>query len=189
VVLACLAAAVYVPLFGAVDALLEANAPTSQQMLTRIVLLSVGVGGALALLVRGVQWEQRAAAEADRRISAARLEGALLTLHELGIKAAAPAAPDDTGGSDLSAAALANRPDAALLTPREREVAVLIARGLTSKAIAETLVITERTATTHADRIRAKLGLRSRAEIVGWVLSGASRRQNLSLDGTGGRAP
>jgi DNA-binding CsgD family transcriptional regulator len=58
-----------------------------------------------------------------------------------------------------------------LLTSREREVAMLIAQGRTSREIAEALVITERTADTHADRIRAKLGLHSRAEIVAWVLS------------------
>ncbi len=57
-----------------------------------------------------------------------------------------------------------------MLTPREHEVAILIAQGRSSREIAQGLVITERTADTHADHIRAKLGLRSRAEIVAWVL-------------------
>jgi non-specific serine/threonine protein kinase len=56
------------------------------------------------------------------------------------------------------------------LTARELEVARLIARGKTSKEIAEVLVITERTADTHAAHIRDKLGLRSRAEIAAWVV-------------------
>jgi non-specific serine/threonine protein kinase len=56
-----------------------------------------------------------------------------------------------------------------LLSARERQVAVLIARGLTSQEIADTLVITRRTADTHADHIRDKLGLRSRAAIAAWA--------------------
>jgi len=57
----------------------------------------------------------------------------------------------------------------AALTAREREVAALIGRGMTSRQIAEALIITERTADTHAERIRGKLGLRSRAEIAAWA--------------------
>jgi predicted ATPase/DNA-binding CsgD family transcriptional regulator len=63
-----------------------------------------------------------------------------------------------------------------ILTSREQQVAVLIARGKTSKEIADELVITERTADTHAAHIRDKLGLRSRAEIAAWVI-----RQGLTL--------
>jgi non-specific serine/threonine protein kinase len=59
--------------------------------------------------------------------------------------------------------------DSVPLTAREQEVAVLIAEGKTSKEIADALVITERTADTHAAHIREKLGLRSRAEIAAWA--------------------
>ena len=62
-----------------------------------------------------------------------------------------------------------------VLSPREREVAALIAAGLTSREIAERLVISERTADSHADHIRQKLELRSRAEIAAWAI-----RQGLS---------
>jgi DNA-binding CsgD family transcriptional regulator len=55
------------------------------------------------------------------------------------------------------------------LSPREREVAALIARGFTSEAIADALIISKRTADTHAAHIRDKLGLRSRAEIAAWA--------------------
>jgi non-specific serine/threonine protein kinase len=61
------------------------------------------------------------------------------------------------------------------LTSREREVATLIGRGLSSRRIAEELVITVRTADTHADRIRDKLGLRSRAEIAAWAVRNGLR--------------
>ena len=97
----------------------------------------------------------------------ARLQGALLTIRELAPwvtpNAARSRVPERTSTIAKSVAEV--------LTTREREVALLIAQGKTSREIAEALVITERTADTHADRIRIKLGLHSRAEIVAWVLS------------------
>jgi DNA-binding CsgD family transcriptional regulator len=56
------------------------------------------------------------------------------------------------------------------LSVREREVARLIARGLTNRQIAEELVISERTADGHAEHIRDKLGVHNRAEIAAWVI-------------------
>jgi predicted ATPase/DNA-binding CsgD family transcriptional regulator len=56
------------------------------------------------------------------------------------------------------------------LTPREREVAVLVARGLSNRAIARELVITEATAERHMGNIFAKLGLASRAQLAVWAL-------------------
>ncbi len=56
-----------------------------------------------------------------------------------------------------------------LLTAREREVAALIARGQTNRAIAARLVISERTADTHVQHILNKLGLDSRAQIAAWA--------------------
>ena len=57
------------------------------------------------------------------------------------------------------------KPSPSLLTRREREIAELVARGLTNRQIAETLVISERTADAHVEHIRTKLGVRSRAQI------------------------
>ena len=51
------------------------------------------------------------------------------------------------------------------LTRREREVAVLVARGLTNREISTRLGISERTAGNHVARILRKLGLRSRAQV------------------------
>jgi non-specific serine/threonine protein kinase len=56
-----------------------------------------------------------------------------------------------------------------LLTPREREVAVLIARGSSNRQIAEELVIAERTVTNHIEHIFDKLGFRSRAQVAVWI--------------------
>ncbi len=55
------------------------------------------------------------------------------------------------------------------LTAREREVAALVAQGKSNRQIAELLVISERTATTHVANILSKLGFSSRTQIAGWV--------------------
>jgi DNA-binding CsgD family transcriptional regulator len=55
------------------------------------------------------------------------------------------------------------------LTPREREVAALVARGLSNRAIAGELVITEATAERHIGNVFAKLGLGSRAQLAIWA--------------------
>ncbi|HET6967454.1 MAG TPA: alpha/beta fold hydrolase [Ornithinibacter sp.] len=54
------------------------------------------------------------------------------------------------------------------LTPRQAEVAALVSDGLTNRDIAARLGITERSAESHVERIRARLGFRSRAQIAGW---------------------
>lgn len=51
------------------------------------------------------------------------------------------------------------------LTPREREVAMLIAGGATNKHIAAQLVVSTRTVETHVEAILRKLGVRSRTEV------------------------
>ena len=55
------------------------------------------------------------------------------------------------------------------LTTRQREVAGLIARGLTNKQIARSLIITEKTVGTHVEDIFNKLGFQSRAQVAAWV--------------------
>jgi DNA-binding NarL/FixJ family response regulator len=52
------------------------------------------------------------------------------------------------------------------LTPREREVLLLIARGRSNGEIAEQLHMSGATAKTHVSRILAKLGARDRAQLV-----------------------
>lgn len=56
------------------------------------------------------------------------------------------------------------------LTPREQEVAALLARGLTNRQIAEELVIAEATAERHVLNIFNKLGFHSRTQIAAWTV-------------------
>jgi DNA-binding NarL/FixJ family response regulator len=55
------------------------------------------------------------------------------------------------------------------LTEREREVATLIAQGLSNRDIAQTLVVAERTVTTHITSIFTKLGFTSRVQVATWA--------------------
>ena len=57
----------------------------------------------------------------------------------------------------------------AQLTERERQVAELVARGKSNNEIAESLVISRRTAEGHLNRIMTKLGFSSRASVAAWV--------------------
>jgi DNA-binding NarL/FixJ family response regulator len=60
------------------------------------------------------------------------------------------------------------------LTKRELEVAALIESGLSNREIAERLVISKRTADGHVERILAKLGFSSRAQVAAWIARRAS---------------
>ncbi|MFB9835420.1 ATP-binding protein [Actinoallomurus acaciae] len=70
-----------------------------------------------------------------------------------------------------SAAARGGRP---ILTRREREVAELVAEGLSNKEIAAALVVAQRTAEAHVEHILSKLNFTSRAQIAAWVVAGTS---------------
>ena len=65
----------------------------------------------------------------------------------------------------------ASRTSSGDLSPREWEVAGLVAQGLSNRQIAEHLVISERTAENHVSHILDKLGLDSRTRIATWVVT------------------
>jgi predicted ATPase/DNA-binding CsgD family transcriptional regulator len=61
------------------------------------------------------------------------------------------------------------------LTSRERQIAGLIARGLSNKAIARELTISPRTVDGHVERLLRKLDVGSRTQIASWVASTSAR--------------
>ena len=56
------------------------------------------------------------------------------------------------------------------LTRREREVAGLVARGLTNRQVAMELSISEHTVANHVAKMMHKLGVDSRSQITAWVI-------------------
>jgi DNA-binding CsgD family transcriptional regulator len=88
----------------------------------------------------------------------------------------ASGSPTAPGGAPLATATSASatsgsraRRGSARLTPREREVAALLTRGLTNRQIAADLVITVATAERHVTNVLNKLGFHSRAQIAAWA--------------------
>ncbi|WP_241031376.1 ATP-binding protein [Rhodococcus koreensis] len=72
----------------------------------------------------------------------------------------------------------ASTSDSTTLTKRELEVATLVAQGLTNRAIATKLVISQRTAQGHVEHVLAKLGFTSRAQIAAWMVEQTHDEQN-----------
>jgi DNA-binding NarL/FixJ family response regulator len=68
------------------------------------------------------------------------------------------------------------------LTPREHQIAALVANGCSNKVIAEKLSISPATAARHVANISAKLGFTSRTQIAAWVAR--RRRGAVPPDGT-----
>lgn len=81
-----------------------------------------------------------------------------------------PLAAADTLLARMDAQARAASP----LSPRECEVAALIALAMSNRQIAERLVLSERTVETHVRSILAKLGYSTRTEIATWSLRQAT---------------
>jgi non-specific serine/threonine protein kinase len=110
------------------------------------------------------RWLARArAALGEQAAAAAFAAGAALDPEQ----AVAEALTDDPAGARRSDPSGVG---AELLTAREREVAALVAEGLSTRQIAERLVITVATTRVHVERILAKLGLHSRAQLAAWAV-------------------
>jgi predicted ATPase/DNA-binding NarL/FixJ family response regulator len=99
-------------------------------------------------------------------------DGKRLSVHEAVAFALASAGP---APAESAAHANGARPAAAglapsVLTAREQEITLLIARGLSNRGIAEELFISPATAARHVANIMAKLGLNSRAQVAAWTV-------------------
>ncbi len=114
----------------------------------------------------GVGWKQEVEEAIERarvafgaaRADVAWGEGGRLTVEEVTRYALHGAWPAGDGGEHA-------------LSPREREVARLVADGLTNREIAGRLGLSSRTVDSHLEHIRTKLGLRSRAQVAAWAAS------------------
>jgi len=114
-------------------------------------------------------------ARADRYVAAVRRvdEGKAALLWSRGLAMSAEAAIDlaieQALRSVVAPGASSGTSASPGLTPRELEIAGLIASGLSNKAIADELVISPATAARHVANIMTKLGFRSRAQIATWI--------------------
>jgi predicted ATPase/DNA-binding NarL/FixJ family response regulator len=97
--------------------------------------------------------------EADRLIHAGRTMPAQRAA-DLAMAVASGAAPGDS-----------DRPQPVPLTPRERQVATLVATGRTNRQIGRVLGISEKTAEVHLHHVMSKLDVRSRAEVAAWAVA------------------
>jgi DNA-binding NarL/FixJ family response regulator len=88
----------------------------------------------------------------------------------------ASALADQCEGARTPALLLLDQPPR--LTPREREIAGLVAAGWSNRAIADQLVVSVRTVANHLQHVYDKLGVRSRREVgplIGAVKAGKAR--------------
>jgi predicted ATPase/DNA-binding CsgD family transcriptional regulator/Tfp pilus assembly protein PilF len=87
------------------------------------------------------------------------------------------AAADGAGGAAGPAPRTAGAGAPSVLTVREQEIAALIARGRSNRAIADELVISPATVARHVANIFTKLGFSARAQVVAWLAEGDSRER------------
>jgi DNA-binding NarL/FixJ family response regulator len=98
--------------------------------------------------------------------TAAWSEGRAMSLERAVLYALAPETPDPYATRRKSGEARANGlPAEGILTRREREVANLLAQGLTDREIALELSVSRRTVETHVRSILRKFGLKSRFQL------------------------
>jgi DNA-binding NarL/FixJ family response regulator len=82
-----------------------------------------------------------------------------------------------TGGAARAAESSAWSP----LTPREREVAALVARGFSNRRIAQALTLERGTVANHVRHVLLRLGLTTRTEVGVWVARDVRRRTEAGL--------
>ena len=119
----------------------------------------------------GQLWQQGRGLTPDAAVTLALRSARQAELDPAANGAAPPAAPA------APAAGSGRLPDPtplSTLTPREREIAALVASGYSNKAIADELVISPATAARHVANILSKLGFTSRAQIAAWAAGNES---------------
>lgn len=128
------------------------------------------VGGSPAGLRHLTGLHKKCVAAACAHLSDAEFEDAF----EHGAQADLDTAVAYALGESAQAADAEAGADEPVLTPREREIAELIARGMSNRAIAANLVISQRTAESHVEHILNKLGFTSRSQVAAWFSQGGT---------------
>jgi predicted ATPase/class 3 adenylate cyclase/DNA-binding CsgD family transcriptional regulator len=148
-------------LFGAADAVRErVGRPPSPQDLAEHERQLAGLRRALGAERFATAWDGGRALSIDQAIEYALTAPTVPRIPAQPLPPAVPAAPARSASDALAAS----------LSMREREVAALVARGYTNRQIADTLVISERTASTHVTHILNKLGFTGRSQVAVWAV-------------------
>jgi DNA-binding NarL/FixJ family response regulator len=161
-------------------AVVQADDPTAVRLEGASDVLRETVGPVRAALAQGRLDALLSSAHqrlGPTRTASLRAEGRRLSTHEairyaLSTAVASSQPPEPANGNSKSAAA--TLVPMSVLTVREQQVAMLITRGLSNRAIAAELVISPATAARHVANILGKLGLSSRAQVAAWTADGRS---------------
>ncbi len=116
------------------------------------------------------QLEPAREALSEERLAAAEAQGRSMAIEQAVDEALAWFAEPESPAQVSARPGREEPPGRVGLTPREQEVAALIARGLTNRQIAAELVIAEGTAANHVKHILARLDLDSRVQIASWAI-------------------
>jgi DNA-binding CsgD family transcriptional regulator len=104
-------------------------------------------------------------------------EGVLLDLRVDGVRCVLSRKPVEEELRETAAGGVAG----ATLSPREREIARMVAKGYPNKVIARVLEISSWTVSTHLRRIFAKLGVSTRASMIAELLGDGRRHERERL--------
>lgn len=116
----------------------------------------------------------------DTAFDTARAEGRAMTSEQVIEDALDPTEAVSPGMKEVERPTVGKR--GGLLTSRERQVAALIAQGLTNREIGSALTIAERTVDTHVENILNKLGFNARTQIAVWAAEAGLHRISPGLN-------
>jgi predicted ATPase/DNA-binding CsgD family transcriptional regulator len=111
------------------------------------------------------RFRDQCVARCREKLGAAAYDAAFRQGAQLGSAEAIEYALEEKAAAQPAAAPVGVSP----LTRREREIAELVAEGMSNREIAAALVIAQRTAEGHVEHILSKLGFTSRVQVAAWV--------------------
>jgi non-specific serine/threonine protein kinase len=143
----------------------EQQAQRAATLLGAVETLSQATGAPTAPLPILIEYHERCERQTRRALGDQAFHTAFQRGRELNVEDATACALKEEPQAETTPPATVET----VLTPRERQVAGLVAEGLTNKDIAARLVISQRTAEAHVEHILVKLGFTSRTQIASWA--------------------